>query len=157
MKRFLMVLGALAVFFFAVVAVGLGYVGYHAYTTADDNKKAAVAAVRILSEDWVPDDKQGILTVSLVRSAQTPNGKIALRQLAQLGKLVDVTKVSQTHFGIDSNEGTTATIEFEAKFTQGQCKVTVQLHKVGEVMKMYGVNTSETKFFRRKEMTKASL
>ncbi len=154
MKRFLIAMGALAVLFFTIVGGALGYVGYHAYTTADENKKAGVNAVRILSEDWAPHGKRDVLTASLVQSAQTPNGKAALLQLARLGKLVDARKLSQTGFRMSTDEGTTATIEFEAKFTLGETKVRVKLQKVGKVMKMYGVNTSETKFYRSREIAK---
>ncbi len=152
MKRFLIVMGALAVLFFTIAGGALGYVGYHAYTTADENKKAAVNAVRILSEDWVPHGKQDVLAAGLVQSAQTPSGKAALLHMARLGKLVDVRKVSQTGYHMSTDEGTRATIEFEAKFTHGESKVRVTLKKVGDVMKMYGVNTSEIKFHRSKKI-----
>jgi hypothetical protein len=155
MKRFLMVFGAISMMGFLSLVAGLGFLGTKAITAAEQNKKTAVEAIREISQNWSVDGRGQIVASSLIRVARSPQGSRAFKIFSRLGSLTRADKVRQTHFGMSSGTGTTATVEFIGTFAHGTSKLTVKLHKQDGVMKVRGVETTETQLKRSRPATSA--
>ena len=149
MKRFLIGLGAVAALFVMVGAAGMGFVAYKAYASAEQNRLLAVEAVRTLSEDWSPRGKENLMTTSLYDAAHGAEGQAGLKIMSRLGKLVSAEDVSQIYFGMDAGKGTSATITFKGRFSNGTAVVTVRLQEQEGFMKVLGVSTSATTLHKR--------
>jgi len=125
MKRLLMVLGAVSMMGFLSLVAGLGFLGTQAISAADQNKTVAIEAIREISQDWTVAGRSNIVTSSLIRVAGSAQGRRAFKVFSRLGSLVTADNISQTHFGMSTQTGTTATIEFTGTFTNGTAKLTV--------------------------------
>ncbi len=145
MKRVLMIFGAISMTGFLALVAGLGFLGSQAISAADQNKTIAVEAIREISQDWSVTDRSKIVATSLIRVAGSAQGRRAFKIFSRLGSLVHATDANQTHFGMSTEKGTTATVEFVGTFTNGSAKLTVKLHKQGNMMKVIGVKTADTK------------
>jgi len=155
MKRFLMVVGAISMMGFLPLVAGLGFIGSQAISSAEQNKKTAVQAIREISQNWSLDGRGKIVAPSLVRIARSPQGSRAFKIFSRLGSLMHADRISQTHFGISSTSGTTATVEFIGTFTHGTAKLTVKLRKQDDVMKVLGFKTTETQLRRSRPAVSA--
>ncbi|MFT5507193.1 MAG: hypothetical protein ACI89J_000257 [Hyphomicrobiaceae bacterium] len=145
MKRIMMIFGAISMMGFLSLVAGLGFLGTQAISTSDQNKTSAIEAVREISQDWTVEGRGEIVSSSLIRVASSAQGRRAFKIFSRLGSLVTTDKVSQTHFGMSTTKGTTATVEFVGTFTNGSAKITVKLRKHGGIMKIVGFKTTETK------------
>lgn len=145
MKRILMIFGTISMMGFLSLVAGLGFLGANAISTADQNKTAAVESIREISQDWTVAGRSNIVSTNLIRIAASPNGRRAFKIFSRLGSLVSANEISQTNFGMSTETGTTATIEFVGTFTNGTAKLTVKLRKQDGIMKIVGFKTTETK------------
>ena len=155
MKRLMMVFGAISMMGFLSLVAGLGLLGSQAISAAEQNKKTAVEAIREISQNWSVDGRSKIVSSSLIRIARSPQGSRAFKIFSRLGSLTRADKVSQTHFGMSSKSGTTATIEFIGTFAHGTAKITVKLRRQSDVMKVLGFKTTETQLKRSRPTTSA--
>ncbi len=155
MKRLLIIFGAISMMGFLSLVASLGFIGAHAISAADHNKKAAVEAIREISQNWSVEGRDKIVTSSLIRVARSPQGNRAFKIFSRLGSLTRADNVSQTNFGMSNTTGTTATVEFVGTFAHGTAKLTVKLRKQGDVMKVVGFKTTETKLRRSSRETSA--
>jgi hypothetical protein len=155
MKRFLMIFGAISMMGFLSLVAALGFLGGNAISAADQNKTAAVEGIREISQDWSVDGRSNIVASSLIQVASSAQGRRAFKIFSRLGSLVSADKISQTHFGMSTDTGTTATVEFNGTFTNGTAKLTVKLRKQGGVMKIIGLKTTETQLRRTKPAVSA--
>ena len=155
MRRLFLLLGTVGLLFAGIATAGLGFLGTKAYVSSDDNKRAAIAAVRELSKEWSFAGRYDIVDASLVRDAQAPRVARFIRNIGRLGQLVSIRDAEQVSFGMSSTKGTTAVIEFHGEFTNGAGKVIATLRKSDGKMKLLGIKIKGGKLKRAKPETTA--
>jgi hypothetical protein len=155
MKRIFTIFGAISMMGIIALMSGVVVLASKALGTADDNKQAAVAAVRQISKNWSVEGHSRIVAPSLVSIAQSPRGARAFRIFGRLGRMIDATTVEQTNFSMSTDTGTMATISFDGTFTNGRAKVIVRLRQINGVMKVIGLQTKDTVLIKQAPMSTA--
>ena len=155
MKRLLIMLGTITMLLVGSGILAIGFIGTKAYVSADDNKRAAIAAVKDISKEWSFVGRYDIVDASLVQDAETPRVARFVQNIGRLGQLVSIRDAQQVHFGMSSSEGTTAIVEFHGIFSNGEGKVIATLRKSDGKMKLYGIKIEGGKLKHAQPQTRA--
>lgn len=150
MKRILMAMGAATFVMLAAGIAGLGYIGANAFVAADKNVSTAIASVKQVSKNWAVDGTENVVHAGFIQVLQKPDGMAFLRNMSRLGALKEAKDATQVHFGMSTEKGTEATIEFNGIFTNGTAKIIAKLVKADGKMKLFGIQIKDGKLKPKK-------
>lgn len=145
MKKLLMSLGAIFLGLIMLAVVTMAGLGFIAYTNSKGNTQIAVKGVRTLSQTWSPKNMSELATPYLYGVLNSSDGKLAMRRMSRLGKLLIAKRPTQTSYAFAMGEGTTATVTFRGLFQNGEADVIVRLRNNGNGMRLNGVRTLNSK------------